>query len=230
MIAGIPERELGEVSDALGDLLNEVVFVGGAVVGLYVDDPAAPSVRPTKDVDIVIEVLSASALESLREVLRARGFKQSPQDTVICRFRLAGILVDVLSTKAVGWAPSNRWFAPGYTKLIQKEVSGHAINLLPLPYFLATKLEAFKDRGRGDVRLSHDLEDVVYVLDNNSTWAEEIIAIDDSLLQDYLLIHFESMEKDTAIKEAVLGHLGYSGSQARYQKILNKFISIKEKL
>jgi hypothetical protein len=43
---------------ALGDLLDEVVFVGGATVGLWITDPAAPAPRPTKDVDVIVEVTS----------------------------------------------------------------------------------------------------------------------------------------------------------------------------
>ena len=35
----------------LTDLLPEVVFVGGATVTLWITDPGAPPVRPTKDVD-----------------------------------------------------------------------------------------------------------------------------------------------------------------------------------
>ena len=36
------------VAEGLGELLDEVVFVGGATVTLYVTDPAAPEARPTK--------------------------------------------------------------------------------------------------------------------------------------------------------------------------------------
>ncbi|HVE68315.1 MAG TPA: hypothetical protein VNB64_07020 [Solirubrobacteraceae bacterium] len=33
-------------ADALGPLLDEVVFVGGATVTLWITDPGAPPVRP----------------------------------------------------------------------------------------------------------------------------------------------------------------------------------------
>ena len=46
------------VAKALGALTDEVVFVGGAVVGLLLTDPAAPRPRPTKDVDVIVEVAS----------------------------------------------------------------------------------------------------------------------------------------------------------------------------
>jgi hypothetical protein len=36
-------------ADALGPLLDEVVFVGRATVTLWITDPGAPSVRPAAD-------------------------------------------------------------------------------------------------------------------------------------------------------------------------------------
>ena len=41
------------IARALGVLNDQIVYVGGAVAGLYADDPGAQEVRPTKDVDIV---------------------------------------------------------------------------------------------------------------------------------------------------------------------------------
>lgn len=47
---------------ALGDILGRVMFVGGAVVPLWVTDPGAPPARPTNDVDAVVEILTRSEL------------------------------------------------------------------------------------------------------------------------------------------------------------------------
>ena len=46
------------VADGLEELKEEVVFVGGAVAELYADDPASSDIRPTLDVDCVIELSS----------------------------------------------------------------------------------------------------------------------------------------------------------------------------
>jgi hypothetical protein len=45
---------LGLGAAALGDLADEVVFVGGARVTLWITDPAAPPPRPTQDVDVIV--------------------------------------------------------------------------------------------------------------------------------------------------------------------------------
>ena len=47
---------LARAAEALGELKDEVVFVGGAVVELFITDPAAPRPRFTQDVDVVVEV------------------------------------------------------------------------------------------------------------------------------------------------------------------------------
>jgi hypothetical protein len=50
---------LETVANRLGKALrNRLVFVGGAVVGLLITDPAMPSIRPTQDVDLIAEVLA----------------------------------------------------------------------------------------------------------------------------------------------------------------------------
>ena len=79
-----------KIALALGEMNERVIFVGGATIGLYINDPAAADVRATKDVDITVEIASLGELESIREELIQKGFKQTPED-------------DVMSTKAVGW-------------------------------------------------------------------------------------------------------------------------------
>ena len=38
-----------KVATALSELNEHVAYVGGAIVSIYADDPAADDVRPTKD-------------------------------------------------------------------------------------------------------------------------------------------------------------------------------------
>ena len=86
-----------KIAVALGELNEKVIYVGGATVSLYINDPAADDVRPTKDIDITIKVASILELENIRELLNKKGFKQSADLGVICRFRYDDILVDVMA-------------------------------------------------------------------------------------------------------------------------------------
>ncbi|MBX2952346.1 MAG: hypothetical protein KF870_07560 [Leadbetterella sp.] len=63
------------VGRALKEIGNKVVFVGGAVVELYTDDPARGEVRPTDDIDVLIEMINRSNHAILEDKLRSIGFR-----------------------------------------------------------------------------------------------------------------------------------------------------------
>jgi len=113
-------KAIAIVAGALGEMNISVVYVGGAVVGAYVNDAGAGDVRPTKDIDIALEIATEFELETVRKKLTAKRFVQSAEENVMCRFRYKNILVDVMSTRAVGWAPANPWFALGF--IMQKQL------------------------------------------------------------------------------------------------------------
>lgn len=56
-------NRLKVIADGLGELRHDVVFVGGSVAELYADDPAATDIRPTMDVDCVIELATYGSLQ-----------------------------------------------------------------------------------------------------------------------------------------------------------------------
>ena len=60
----------------LEPLLDSLVFVGGATTGLLITDRAAPDVRPTVDVDVLVEVTSLADYHRLEDRLRELGLKQ----------------------------------------------------------------------------------------------------------------------------------------------------------
>jgi len=49
---------------ALGKMKNEVVFVGGAVAGVLITDSAAARIRPTNDVDCIVEVATRAEYDT----------------------------------------------------------------------------------------------------------------------------------------------------------------------
>lgn len=209
-----------KIANALGELNERVVFVGGAVVSLYVDDPASDDVRPTQDVDFSMEIAHLAELESIRENLIQKGFYQTTEDNVICRFRYEDIKVDVMATKAVGWAPANPWFEAGFKNLVQFELDGKIIRCLSLPYFLASKFAAFYNRGTKDPRTSKDMEDIVYLLNHTMGLAEAVIASEIEVKQ-YLQRCFQDILDDEVKQEAVLGNLYHEDQALRFKKIIS---------
>ncbi|MFP4025040.1 MAG: nucleotidyl transferase AbiEii/AbiGii toxin family protein [Thiohalospira sp.] len=213
------------IARALGDLNNRVVYVGGAVVSLYIDDPAADDVRPTQDIDISLEITSQGELENLRQELAKKQFTQSAADTVMCRFRYDGIPVDVMATEEIGWAPANRWFRPGFEHLQTLELeSGLQIRILSVAYFLATKFEAYNDRGANDPRTSKDFEDIVYVLDNHTNLVNEIITAPADA-KEFLIEQFNELLSDE-MEEALLSHLTPLMQSERFELLQDKLKTI----
>lgn len=194
------------VAEGLKELRERVVFVGGAVVSLYADDPAADMPRPTSDIDLVIVVSSFSAYERLEERLRELGFHHSPEDTILCRYRYHGVLVDVMPTDVPAIGPTNAWYVPGMAHAVEHVLpNGEAISLLTVPFFLATKLEAYKGRG-GDMRTSKDFEDIVFVLDSRLDLGSELFGAP-AEVRSYLQKEFGRLLRGRGFSEAVSGHL-----------------------
>lgn len=209
-----------KVAKALGELNSEVVFVGGAMVSMYIDDPAAEDIRPTKDLDLTFKITTASKLEALREASIQKGFIQTHEDNVICRFRFDDLFIDVMSTQAVGWAPSNRWFMPGFEKSFSVELDDVTIQLMPLPYLLASKMEAFFDRGINDLFASHDLEDILY-FNYTTNIVEQVLEADHEVIE-YLKVSVDRIMNDARIREVIPAHLFYETADERLEIILEK--------
>lgn len=214
-----------KVALALGNLNKEVVYVGGAMVSLYINDPAAEDIRPTKDIDLTFQLTTFAKLEKLREQLIERGFTQNAEDTVNCRFRYEDLKVDVMSTKSVGWAPSNRWFAAGFDKALTKTVDDINIKLLPLPFFIATKMEAFFERGIKDVYASHDLEDIVYLFNYTTNIDYQLIRATQEV-NIYLREKLKEIIENKTILTAIRGSLYYEQADERMEIIEQRIQNI----
>ena len=202
-------RMLIHVARHLGNLREKVVFVGGCTTGLFITDPAMPEVRSTQDVDVIVEVASRLEYYRLEKELRSRGFKQDMSENApVCRWLVDDVKVDVMPTKEDILGFSNRWYLPAAIRNavrieIEKELT---IQLVTPPYFLATKIEAFKGRGGGDYRANHDMEDIITVVDGRPEIVSEIITSPDSL-KNYLSESFRAFLANGEFLEAIPGHL-----------------------
>lgn len=159
---------LEAVANGLAYLKEEMVFVGGAVAELYASNPEATDIRPTLDVDCVIEIHSYSAHTEVEDKLRSLGFvNDTTQGAPICRWNYQDILVDIMPSDSEVLGFSNRWYKEGIkSKILKTLPNGTDIFVFSPEYYLATKFEANKGRGGSDLRQSHDFEDIIYILDN----------------------------------------------------------------
>ena len=139
-------------------------------------DLGATPIRATIDVDLVARVTALSQYHKLEEVFTQLGFKRDmTADAPICRWRYRGIAVDLMPTdpNVLGFANPRYRLAMETAQRVSLP-SGIAIRLISGPAFIATKFEAFADRGQGDLLASHDLEDIVNVIASRTRILEEV--------------------------------------------------------
>jgi hypothetical protein len=104
--------------------------------------------------------------------------------------------------------------------------SGRSIRMVTAPYFLATKLNAFVGRGKGDYFMSHDMEDIVAVLDGRAEVVSDVDQVD-PILRKHLRDRFTRFLGDPKFVEALPGHLpGDAASQARVPLLLERIQAI----
>lgn len=192
---------LRRVAVALGPTLAaEVAFVGGCTVGLLVTDRIVrEGIRFTEDVDLIVHV--TGNWQRLERVLAARGFHSSPHDTVICRKRLADthgdtLIVDFMPDDPAILGFGNRWYAAALEHAATHVLpDGVAIRVVSPPYFLGTKLEAWRGRGNNDPLASRDVEDILNVVDGRPALRDEFAGAEPALRDD--------------IREGIAGLLGH---------------------
>lgn len=198
--------KLEQVAAALGPLCERLIFVGGCAVDLLLSDPAASAPRLTFDVDLVVSVQTLRDYHATEAELARRGFRRdlSP-DAPICRWRFNDIEVALMPTDASILGFANRWY-PLAAETAQAVAlpSGQAVRLIRAPEFIATKLEAFRDRGRSDYLASHDLEDIINVIDGRAELPAESAAAAPALRQ-YLGEQFRALRDNTEFRNAVPG-------------------------
>ncbi|GAB4054253.1 hypothetical protein [Spirosoma litoris] len=214
---------LAAVATALGELNKDVVYVGGATVSLYVPVLQTAYTRPTDDVDVVVELATYGAYNHLYNLLTTKGFIQSHNDEVICRFRLQGFIVDIMSTQDIGMGSSNRWYQSGFTAAIWYDIKPNlAIRIFPPSYFLATKLEAFFSRGYQDPYASKDFEDIVFLIDYCPNLIESVNQSDD-VLRQHLAVYAQRLQVTRNLDDIVLGHISGRHQEERTRHILAFF-------
>jgi len=212
-----PNRALFEsVVRLLTPVLEELVFVGGCTTGLFLTDPAAGGVRPTKDVDAIVDVASYGAYASLAERLRGLGLAEDTRPGApLCRWRQHELVLDVMPTDEQVLGFSNRWYPAALATADLRRVAGLDVRLVTPVYFLATKLEAFRGRGAGDVSASHDLEDIVTVVDGRPQIVEEVAAAAADV-RGYIVSQIEALMDNPDFIDALPGFLlPNAASQAR---------------
>lgn len=209
------------VAHALGPLREQLVFVGGCAVDLLLSDPAAAPSRVTYDVDLVARVEALAGYHALEKQFSLLGFKRDmAPDAPICRWRYNDLEVDLMPMDPGVLGFANRWYPLAVQTAQEVALStGVSIRLISAPAFVATKFEAFFDRGRGDVLGSHDLEDIVNVVDGRPELVAEV-ALAAPELRQYLAAQCRALLAMPGFMNALPGMVFPDESLAERVKLL----------
>lgn len=176
------EQMVSRVARALGrDLASKVAFVGGCATALLVtDESVKAAVRFTDDVDVIVHVLGYGQWHDLEGHLAQLGFHSSREDDVLCRKRLRDdqpheLIVDFMPDDHRILGFSNRWYGQALESAVEFELfDGSRVRVVSAPYFLATKLEAYKGRGSNDPLGSRDVEDILNLVEGRPSLVGEV--------------------------------------------------------
>ncbi len=200
----------------LGNLLDEVVFVGGATVELWVTDEAAPEFRPTDDIDVIVEITTLRDYHRFEKRVRGVGLENDRESGVICRFKhpQSGLVLDVMPTEASILGFRNDWQAEAFHRAAEIALpSGRAIRVITPPYLLATKLEAFRDRGKEDFYASRDFGDAIALIDGREELSAEI-AVAAEPLREYVSGRLDELSRHPNFDYGIEGALPF-GPEAK---------------
>jgi hypothetical protein len=214
---------LERAAQALEPVLSDVVFLGGASIVLWITDPAAPAPRPTKDVDVVVEVTSRTAFHAFEERLRSLRFKEDQEDGIICRWRHRDddLILDAMPADAAILGFENRWQGASIPHSVESVLpSGARIRAAPPAYLLATKVEAFNGRGHEDFLGSRDFGDMIALIDGREELVTEVQQAEPEL-RAYLVGELGRLRVHPRFREGVSGALRADfASQARAEEVV----------
>ncbi len=225
-----PREEMRIVSLRLHPLAVPFVFVGGAVMHCLVDRPDLTNFRPTKDVDVVVAIASYGSFALLEERLRVRGAgfsHDTSEGAPICRWIVDGCHVDIMPAEPSGLGMNTRWFPQVLQTAADIDLGeGCLAKVVTPPLFLATKFEAFKDRGGDDYYGSKDLEDIVTLMDGRAKIVEEVSAAIPEV-RKFLADEFTKILRHPDFADALPGHLSVMyGARSRVSIVRKRFESV----
>jgi hypothetical protein len=199
------------VAEELEWLPMEPVFVGGAVIGLYLDDFGRSQIRPTDDVHCIVHVVTRADWWDLEKQLRTHHWSPDP-DGPVCRYlSRRGVKVDLMPVDPSVLGFAGQWYPAVVETAEQRKLStGRRILVPNVALLVACKLEAFGDRGMADPHMSEDLEDVVALLDGCGELEACVVAAAEGA-RAYVAEELVRLLDDPALLEVVTAQLPPAG-------------------
>lgn len=223
-----PISAMRAVADRLDPAGWNYAFVGGAIVNLLLDDPAFAPARVTDDVDLILGIAAHVRYSTVEEQMRAMKFDHDMSENAPqCRWLLDKLKVDVMPTDGSALGLNTHLFAEALTTVAEQTVRADIkLKLVSPAAFIALKLVAFADRGKKDYHGSHDLEDLLTVMDGRAAIVAEVDATVPAL-RTYIRDSLRSLNEVRDFQDSLAGVLpSDDASQARLPLLHRKLQEI----
>ncbi len=214
-------EDLATVAMKLSELGSRFAFVGGCALPFLVDTPFAAAIRPTKDVDVIVEVLTPLEYSNLEAKLRSLGFKHDMSaGAPKCRWLVDDIKLDVMPSSPNAAEFGSRWFEEALGALETYEI-GDAISVAVIgpSYLFAAKMDAFFSRGADDYYGSRDLEDIIALMEGCTRLLDELQASSADLRQ-HVSRRMRRLLDTQAFVEAIPAHLSRESPSGTIDRVL----------
>ena len=172
---------------------------------MVTDEFTKEQIRYTDDVDLIVDIMGYAAWTDLQEQLKVKGFSIDMGEDVMCRMILDNLKVDFMPVdeKALGF--TNIWYKDAVATAEDYVLNDAlTIKLITPEYFVATKLEAYLGRGKGDALSSHDIEDLLNIFDGRASIVNDILSASEDL-KNYISEQLNSLMEDGNFEYAVQG-------------------------
>jgi hypothetical protein len=220
-MAAVNPDNLVTVAMKLRELGVRFAFVGGCALPFIVDTPFAATIRPTLDVDVIVEASTPLTFSKLDEQLRSIGFKHDMSvGAPRCRWSVKGIKVDIMPASPDVAEFGSRWFEEAMGALKTHEIEANiSVPVIGPSYLLATKMDAFFNRGAGDYYGSRDLEDIIALMEGCSRLIAELQASSADLRQ-HVSVQMGRLLDTSAFVEAVPAHLSRESPPDTLERVM----------
>jgi hypothetical protein len=223
----VKPEDIARIAHCLEPLETRMVFLGGAIVPLLLDNSGLTDVRQTMDIDLAVEVVTRLDYSKIEEKLIALRFAPDiSEDAPKCRWIIHGFKVDVMPGKDPTGEWRVRWFDVALETAETRSIDDTPCRIATAPSFIATKMEAFADRGKGDFQASHDMEDIIAVIDGRASLEADVRA-SSKPLSSYIADTMAAYVKNEAFLGSLPGHLlPDAASQKRLPGLIEKIHSL----
>ncbi|MBI2690934.1 MAG: hypothetical protein HYX29_03175 [Solirubrobacterales bacterium] len=211
-------------ANALGPLVDEVVFVGAAVLPAWITESEVLPLRATDDTDCVIDVATKAKYDAFGRRLRSQGLREDNESAVLCRWRVpdSDLIVDVMPSEQSILGFNGKWVHLAHRDGMSAEFEIGRVGTVRIvrpELWVAMKLDAFGTRGNNDFYSSKDFDDLVSIVRGRPQLVEELRTSRQDI-REFVAASILGLKRSKQFEVGVVGAIAQAGSDGIADEIV----------